>query len=189
MSADEPRPTADQAADPPAAPAAGVAGADAGGAGGGPTGADLARAMLQQAKARAARAPRAAAKPARKRREKGDPTTFGAAIEQFLKVRGWEEDARVAAVLSRWADIAGPDIADHCAPTSLRDGELVLAAESTAWATQLRLLSRAIRDRVNLELGAAVVRSVTVNGPASARPRQAGAWRVAGGRGDRDTYG
>ena len=153
-----------------------------------PTGADLARAMLDQAKARAARTPRATPKPPRKKREKGDPTTFGAAIEQFLKVRGWEHDARVAAVLSRWSEIAGPDVADHCAPTSLRDGELTLAAESTAWATQLRLLSRQIRDRVNTELGAAVVRSVKVNGPASARPRQGG-WRVAGGRGDRDTYG
>lgn len=154
-----------------------------------PTGADLARAMLEQAKARASRTPRPAAKPARKKRERGDPTTFGAAIEAFLKVRGWEHDARVAAVLSRWPDIAGPDIADHCSPTSLRDGELVLTAESTAWATQLRLLSGKIRDRVNADLGAAVVRSVKVHGPSSARPRQAGEWRVAGGRGERDTYG
>ena len=153
------------------------------------SGPDLARAMLDQAKARASRTPRRAAKPPRKKREKGDPTTFGAAIEAFLKVRGWENDARVAAVLSRWADIAGPDIADHCTPASLRDGELVLAAESTAWATQLRLLSTKIKDRVNADLGAAVVRSVKVHGPASTRPRQAGGWRVAGGRGDRDTYG
>lgn len=153
------------------------------------SGADLARAMLDQAKARASRTPRSTPKPPRKKRAKGDPTTFGAAIEQFLKVRGWEDDARVAAVLSRWADLAGPEIADHCTPTSLRDGELVLAASSTAWATQLSLLSRDIRERVNRELGAAVVLKVKVNGPSSSRPRQAGGWRVAGGRGDRDTYG
>lgn len=153
------------------------------------SGADLARAMLEQAKARQSRVPRRAPKPPRKKREKGDPTTFGAAIEQFLRVRGWEHDARVAAVLSRWPDIAGPDIADHCTPTSLRDGELVLSAESTAWATQLRLLASKIKDRVNADLGAAVVRTVKVHGPASSRPKQAGQWRVAGGRGDRDTYG
>lgn len=153
------------------------------------SGPDLARAMLDQAKARAARAPKAAPKPPRKKRAKGDPESFGAAIEQFLKVRGWEHDARVAAVLSRWPDIAGPDIADHCTPTSLRDGELVLAAESTAWATQLRLLSTRIKDRVNADLGAAVVRTVKVHGPSTANPRARGSWRVAGGRGDRDTYG
>ena len=145
--------------------------------------------MLEQAKARASRTPRATPKPPRRRREKGDPTTFGAAIESFLKVRGWEHDARVAAVLSRWPEIAGPEIADHCAPTSLRDGELVLTAESTAWATQLRLLSGKVKDRVNADLGAAVVRSVKVHGPSSARPRARGEWRVTGGRGERDTYG
>ena len=164
---------------------------DGPGAASGPdlSGPDLARAMLDQAKARAARAPRTTPKPPRKKRAKGDPATFGAAIEEFLRVRGWENDARVAAVLSRWPDIAGPDVADHCTPTSLRDGELVLAAESTAWATQLRLLATKIKDRVNADLGAAVVRTVKVHGPASSRPRQAGQWRVAGGRGDRDTYG
>jgi len=151
-------------------------------------GPDLARAMLEQAKARASRTPRATPKPPRRKREKGDPTTFGAAIESFLKVRGWEHDARVAAVLSRWPEIAGPEIADHCTPASLRDGELVLTAESTAWATQLRLLAGKIKDRVNADLSAAVVRSVKVHGPSS-RPRARGEWRVAGGRGDRDTYG
>lgn len=154
-----------------------------------PSGPDLARAMLEQAKARASRSPRPASQPARRKRAKGDPTTFGAAIEQFLKVRGWEHDARVAAVLSRWPEIAGPDIADHCTPASLRDGELVLTAESTAWATQLRLLSGRIKDRVNADLGAAVVRTVKVHGPSSGRPRTPGTWRVSGGRGDRDTYG
>src|SRR3712207_8885100 len=42
--------------------------------------------------------------------------------------------------------IFGSDIADHCIPLSLRDGELVLQAESTAWATQLRTLQRELRS-------------------------------------------
>jgi predicted nucleic acid-binding Zn ribbon protein len=153
--------------------------------------------MLDQAKARARRGvtaeQRAAVKAeraaVRKGRKGGDPTSFGAAIESFLRVRGWENDARVHAVLARWPQIAGPEIADHCTPTSLRDGELVLAAESTAWATQLTLLATKIKDRVNSDLAATVVKSVRVHGPASARPRTPGAWRVSGGRGERDTYG
>ena len=164
-----------------------------------PSGPDLARALLDQAKARANRTPteeqrRAAAEiRAAKRRERGsrkaaDPQSFGAAIEAFLKVRGWQNDARVHAVLSRWAEIAGPEIADHCTPTSLRDGELSLTAESTAWATQLRLISRQIADRVNTDAAALVVKSVKVTGPSSGRGRP-GEWRVAGGRGERDTYG
>jgi predicted nucleic acid-binding Zn ribbon protein len=146
--------------------------------------------MLDQAKARSRRAP-AEPRATRKRpkRAAGDPESFGAAIDAFLKVRGWENDARVHAVLASWPRIAGPEIADHCTPDSLRDGELVLTAESTAWATQLRLMERQIKDRVNADLGAAVVRSVRVHGPASTRRRAPGEWRVAGGRGERDTYG
>lgn len=163
-------------------------------------GPDLARSLLDQAKARARRVPteeqRKAAAEARaaKRRDGrsakgGDPQSFGAAIEAFLKVRGWDHDARVAAVLSRWPEIAGPEIADHCVPTSLRDGDLVLTAESTAWATQLRLMARQIAERVNADLGALVVKNVKVHGPSSARARKPGEWRVRGGRGERDTYG
>ncbi|HVF04439.1 MAG TPA: DciA family protein [Frankiaceae bacterium] len=163
-------------------------------------GPDLARHLLDQAKARARRLPtederRAAAEArAAKRREggkraKADPQSFGAAIEAFLKVRGWQNESRVHAVLARWPEIAGPEIADHCTPVSLREGELVLTAESTAWATQLRLMARQVADRVNADLGATVVKSVRVNGPSSARARRPGEWRVRGGRGDRDTYG
>jgi predicted nucleic acid-binding Zn ribbon protein len=156
--------------------------------------------MLEQARARARRTPtpeqrsaaaaeRAEQRRARRGRKGTDPQTFGSAIEALLKVRGWEHDARVHAVLARWREIAGEAIADHCEPSSLRDGELVLTAESTSWATQLRLYERQIKDRVNADLGAAVVKSVRVHGPSSATRRKPGEWRVAGGRGDRDTYG
>ena len=165
-----------------------------------PTGPDLARQLLEQAKARAKRVPteeqrraaaeaRAAKRRGDGKRTKADPQSFGAAIEAFLKVRGWQDESRVHSVLSRWAEIAGPEIAGHCTPVSLRDGDLVLAAESTAWATQLRLMSRQIADRVNADLGATVVKTVRVNGPSSGRARKPGEWRVSGGRGERDTYG
>ena len=165
-----------------------------------PSGPDLARQLLEQAKARAGRVPTeeqrraaAAARAAKRRgegkRAKGDPQSFGAAIEAFLKVRGWQDESRVHAVLARWPEIAGPEIADHCVPSSLRDGDLVLTAESTAWATQLRLMARQIAERVNADLGAPVVKTVKVHGPAGARARKPGEWRVRGGRGERDTYG
>jgi predicted nucleic acid-binding Zn ribbon protein len=166
-----------------------------------PPGPDLARALLDQAKARARRTPtpeqRSAAaadradqrRAARRGRKGSDPQTFGSAIEALLKVRGWEHDARVHAVLARWREIAGEAIAEHCEPNSLRDGELVLTAESTAWATQLRLYERQIKDRVNADLGANVVKSVRIHGPSSASRRKPGEWRVSGGRGERDTYG
>ena len=57
------------------------------------------------------------------------------------------------------------------------DGELTVAADSTTWATQLRLLSSTLVRRLNEELGHGTVRRVKVVGPASG-PRRTGAWRV-----------
>jgi len=104
-----------------------------------------------------------------------------------LAERGWEQTARSAAVMGRWDSLVGPELAEHCRPVSLRDGELVLVAESTAWATQVRLLGRQLIARLNRQLGAGVIRQVRVHGP-TAPSWVKGPRRVAG-RGPRDTYG
>ena len=71
--------------------------------------------------------------------------------------------------------------------TALVDGELVLVAESSAWATQLRLLTRTLQSRLAAQVGEGVVTSVVVRGPAQPDWRK-GPRRVRG-RGPRDTYG
>lgn len=95
---------------------------------------------------------------------------------------------QAGSVVGRWEALVGPELAAHCRPERLVDGELVLVAESTAWATQLRLLAPAVLARLATELGAGVVRSLRVHGP-TAPDWQSGPRRVTGGRGPRDTYG
>lgn len=116
-----------------------------------------------------------------------DPALLGSLVKGLIQDRGWEETAASAGVVGRWDQIVGAEIAAHCRPTSLRDGELVLVAESTAWATQLRLLSGRIRGRLAAEVGPDVVRTIRVHGPTAPSWRK-GPRRVAG-RGPRDTYG
>ena len=81
----------------------------------------------------------------------------------------------------------GAEIADHCTPLSLRDGELVLQAESTAWATQLRQLQRQLLSRIAAAVGRDVVRRIRVVGPTGPSWRHGP--RHVRGRGPRDTYG
>ncbi len=102
--------------------------------------------------------------------------------------RGWSGRLTDAAVLGRWPQLVGPEIADHCTPMSLRDGELLLQAESTAWATQLRMLQRQILARLADAVGRDVVRRLRVIGP-SGRPSWRHGPRHVRGRGPRDTYG
>lgn len=154
-------------------------------------GPDLVRAALAQAKA-AARAKGTSPRPARvaARRTPGDgrdPMSFGHAIARLVAERGWEDTTTAAGVLANWEQVVGPELAEHCQPISLLEGELVLIAESSAWATQLRLLTRTLLARVRDHAGDGIVTKVVVRGPVQADWRK-GPRRVAG-RGPRDTYG
>jgi predicted nucleic acid-binding Zn ribbon protein len=116
-----------------------------------------------------------------------DPQRLGALVRRLLDDRGWGATAASAAVLARWDALVGDEIAAHCQPVRLRDGELTLAAESTAWATQLRLLAPRLLDRIRAELGPDVVRRLRVHGPIA--PTWTAGPRRIPGRGPRDTYG
>ena len=130
--------------------------------------------------------PAAGQRSPRKRRE--DPAPLGAAIDGLVAETGWELAVATGSVFGRWAQIVGPDLAAHTAPEGLADGELTVAADSTAWATQLRLLAAELVRRLNAELGDGAVRRVKVRGPGT-QARRPGEWRVRGSRGPRDTYG
>ena len=126
-----------------------------------------------------------------RRARRDDPERLNAAIEGLIDARGWQEAAAVGSVFGRWAQIVGPELAGHTRPDGLADGELTVTADSTAWATQVRLLAAQLVRRLNAELGDGAVHQVKVRGPASAAgpARKPGAWRVRGSRGPRDTYG
>jgi predicted nucleic acid-binding Zn ribbon protein len=121
-------------------------------------------------------------------RDWAEPVRFGAAIDRLLAERGWRADATTASVLARWDVLVGAEIASRCQPVTLTDGELVVAAVSTAWATQLRLMSRDLLATLRRELGPDVVRRLLVRGPTAPNWGH-GPLRAPGGRGPRDTYG
>ncbi len=163
-----------------------------------PLGPDLARAALARAKADArSRGARGAvrARPGRSARQRSgagpderDPQPFGAALQRLVTDRGWDTTMAVATVMGRWDVLVGSAIAAHCRPVALEGAELTVVAESTAWATQLRLLGPTLLARLSEALGAGVVTGLRVYGP-TAPNWQKGPRRVTGSRGPRDTYG
>lgn len=122
-----------------------------------------------------------------RRGRRDDPQPLGTAIGGLLSDHGWKQRAAVGSVFGNWAEIVGADLAAHTRPDGFADGELTIAADSTAWATQVRLLASMLVRRLNAELGDGAVRRVKVRGPSG--PRQRGGWRVPGSRGPGDTYG
>jgi len=91
--------------------------------------------------------------PARGRPRREDPQPLLSAIDGLLDTRGWQQQAAMGSVFGRWPEIVGQDLAAHTRPDSYADGELAVIADSTAWATQVRLLGDELLDRVADEAG------------------------------------
>jgi predicted nucleic acid-binding Zn ribbon protein len=105
----------------------------------------------------------------------------------LAKKRGWSAHVAEGTVLGQWPSVVGAQIADHATPTGLNDGVLSVAAESTAWATQLRMMQAQLLAKIAAAVGNGVVTSLRITGPAAPSWRK-GPRHIAG-RGPRDTYG
>jgi len=117
-----------------------------------------------------------------------DPQLLDATLGRLVSEHGWEVDLRVQGVFGRWEELVGGEVAQHCTPESFDDGRLVVRTDSTAWATQLRLLAPTVVRRLNEELGHGTVTLIEVLGPHLPTWKK-GPRSVRDGRGPRDTYG
>ncbi len=90
-------------------------------------------------------------------------------------------------MFAQWAEVVGEQIAEHAAPTALHDGILSVTAESTAWATQLRMVQAQLLAKIAAAVGDGVVTSLRITGPTGPSWRKGP--RHISGRGPRDTYG
>lgn len=173
-----------------------------------PRGADIARAALDAARARQAERGEGSRGSTRRtsrrgvpgdgprRRRRGwssagsddrDPQPLGRIASRLSAQRGWAPKLANGSVFGRWAELVGPEVAAHATPTALRDGELTVQADSTAWATQLRLLQRQLLVKIAAGLGDGVVTGMRIHGPSAPSWRRGP--RHVSGRGPRDTYG
>lgn len=169
-------------------------------------GVDLARRALEEARAAARAAgksvgqgrasPRRGGVRALRRRRTGwsgahpddrDPQTLSALALQLAKGRGWSAKVAEGTVFGRWAAVVGEDIAAHAQPVSLENGILSVQAESTAWATQLRMFQSQILAKIAAAVGNGVVTQLRISGPTAPSWRKGE--RHIKGRGPRDTYG
>ncbi|MEW2489155.1 DciA family protein [Streptomyces sp. NPDC048411] len=166
------------------------------------SGVDLARVALRAAKEQA-RARGAAAQQKKQARRGGglrsgaradgrDPLPLGTAINRLITERGWETPAAVGGVMGRWPQIVGDDLANHCVPLRYDEAPeervLTVQCDSTAWATQLRLLAPQLVARLNADLGHGTVKLIKVLGPGGPQ-RRFGPLRAPGSVGPGDTYG
>lgn len=114
-------------------------------------------------------------------------TPLGDLIGEVIERQGWTRQLSLRHLLLRWPALVGSVNAAHCEPEHYEAGILTVRAESSTWATSLRMIAPQLVATLNEALGQGSVKKVVVVGP------QAPSWkkgkRSVPGRGPRDTYG
>ena len=116
-----------------------------------------------------------------------DPQGLGETVERLVDERGWRGDLRLAAAVARWPVVVGDQVAGHTTAERFAEGVLFVQADSTSWATQVRMMSSVIVAKLAADIGDGVVTRIVVQGPSTPSWKHGG--RRVKGRGPRDTYG
>lgn len=116
-----------------------------------------------------------------------DPLELGGAFDQLSEQMGWVEPLAEAELLVHWRNIVGDNIADHATPLGVVDHTLTILTDSSAWATQLRLMRHELIVSLSEKLPEVSIDAIVVKGPGA--PSWKAGPRSVPGRGPRDTYG
>lgn len=122
------------------------------------------------------------------RTKKEDPEKLSNILSDLVTTRDWKNGIAEGTLFTKWREIVGNEIADHCEPITLYEGKLTIKAESTSWATQLRLISPDLLKNIRSRSEGALVDELNVIGP-NAPSWKRGLRTIRGAKGPRDTYG
>ena len=120
--------------------------------------------------------------------KKEDPEKLSNILGDLVATRDWKKGIAEGTLFTKWREIVGNEIADHCEPITLFEGRLTIKAESTSWATQLRLMTPELLKSIRSRSEGALVDELTVIGP-NAPSWKRGLRTIRGAKGPRDTYG
>jgi predicted nucleic acid-binding Zn ribbon protein len=117
-----------------------------------------------------------------------DPQPLSTVFNEIITNRDWRQGIAEGNLFSDWEKVVGEDIAQHSNPITLLDGKLTIQTSSTAWATQLRLISNDLLKTLQQSAPGALVEELIVIGP-HAPSWKRGLRTIRGAKGPRDTYG
>ena len=89
---------------------------------------------------------------------------------------------------TNWENIVGAEIAEHTEPIAILEGVLTIRTSSTAWATQLNLISNDVLASLQASAPGALVEKLSIIGPQGPTWKR-GLRTIRGARGPRDTFG
>lgn len=116
-----------------------------------------------------------------------DPVSAAASIDQLLGDFRWGNHLAKASLFAEWEAVVGKETAVASQPESLNNGTLLVRCSSTAWATQLNIISERYLNVIRSKYPDLDVVALRFQGPAA--PSWKKGSKSVSGRGPRDTYG
>jgi predicted nucleic acid-binding Zn ribbon protein len=116
-----------------------------------------------------------------------EPRGLGSIVDALTTQLGWSSPLAQSELVASWEQLVGEDTAAHSSPIGIEDGTLTVQCESTAWATQLRIMRRELLKHIAERFPDAGIQSIRFQGPDV--PSWKRGPRSIPGRGPRDTYG
>jgi len=117
-----------------------------------------------------------------------DPQPISDVLKNLVQDREWQSGIAEGNLFANWENIVGAEIAEHTEPIAILEGVLTIRTSSTAWATQLNLISSDVLACLQASAPGALVEKLSIIGP------QGPSWKrgirtIRGARGPRDTFG
>jgi len=112
---------------------------------------------------------------------------FGSLVRTEIRKRHWTENMAYGWVMGNWEGLVGEKIAQHTRVEMIKEGEVFISCDATAWATQMKYMQATVLGEIAKKVGPGVITKLHVY------PPKTKSWRYGPlhvkGRGPRDTYG
>ena len=90
----------------------------------------------------------------------GQPQPISSILRPLLKKFGLETQMQTYALIDRWDEVVGYQIASHTLPYQVKFKKLYLYVDSPAWMNQLTFLKEELKNKINREMGEAWVQEI-----------------------------
>ncbi len=117
----------------------------------------------------------------------GDPELIGGVLDNLISDREWDSGLAEGNLFVNWQKIVGDEISQHATPISVLDGVLTIQSSSTAWATQLQLITNDLLAKIQKDASGVLVERLQIIGPQTPTWKK-GVRTIRNARGPRDTY-
>ena len=87
-----------------------------------------------------------------------DPISISSSLDGVVRSLRGPSRAEVGGLFGRWNEAVGEQVAQHVTPRKLDEGTLVVEVDDPTWATQVKVLTPMITERLEAVAGVRVDR-------------------------------